>query len=232
MGKKVIIITITFIVLAFAGGLSYVFLKKSQDNFAVLESPSLSPVRGKPNDHQPVINQKPISPPPESPPLPVHERRPTSSTVDTSDWKTYYNEEYGFELKYPHWALLCSFNEWPAFKAVDFDISLDSNCQTNNKSLAIISVRIGWSYDNWSDWVTTWGRTQFKNKEVVNYGGDYPQGGPFQETMMIVLGDEKNRIKKILELSANIRNHEEYEKTIYKSIWETILTSLTFKRGE
>ncbi|MFQ5901861.1 MAG: hypothetical protein ACE5IH_09935, partial [Thermodesulfobacteriota bacterium] len=31
--------------------------------------------------------------------------------IDTSDWKTYRNEEYGFEVKYPKWLTLVEVSD-------------------------------------------------------------------------------------------------------------------------
>ncbi len=50
----------------------------------------------------------------------IKEIPPPVSTVDTSNWKTYRNEEYGFEVKYPgEWTNLPITKKGPGF-AVDF----------------------------------------------------------------------------------------------------------------
>ena len=87
-----IIITIIFIVFVCAGGVGYVFLKKGQDNFTALESPSLSPAKEKPSNPQPIINQEPTPPFLESP-----------STIPRSPagWEVYHDAIYKFSIKYP-----------------------------------------------------------------------------------------------------------------------------------
>jgi hypothetical protein len=53
----------------------------------------------------PSASEKPSVQPPETPPItevtPQPETPATTGPIDTSNWKVYRSEEYGFELKYP-----------------------------------------------------------------------------------------------------------------------------------
>ena len=67
-------------------------------------------------------------------------------SIDTSQWKTYRNEEYGFELKYPVEYDLDENNQWPrlfqamflnAKSAISFQIKVTSKDTEGNESFNI-----------------------------------------------------------------------------------------------
>ena len=64
--------------------------------------------------------------------------------IDTSDWKTYRNEEYGFEIKYPSWY---SLKQRPAYgDAFNSELVCDSYNNSDNKiacdNISFIAVQI------------------------------------------------------------------------------------------
>jgi hypothetical protein len=96
MPKKTLIITILAIaVIGLAAVTGYFLQKQAGEEMKRQEGIATMPS----------APEKPLVQPSETPPItevtPQPETPTTTEPIDTSDWKTYRDEEYGFELKYP-----------------------------------------------------------------------------------------------------------------------------------
>ncbi len=72
--------------------------------------------------HPGTVNQPVVT----EPTVDVSIQAETEDPIDTSDWKTYRNEEYGFEIKYPKEYILEENNEWPRFFQTTFTNTVDT----------------------------------------------------------------------------------------------------------
>mgnify|MGYP000400851006 CR=1 FL=1 len=105
-------------------------------------------------------------------------KAPEKGIVDeTANWKTYKNEKYGYEIKYPaDWYL----NEWPDKHAVGFrTYSPDEMPQIDD---SLINIEIEQEYSSIDDWINEFKTTTEEGME--SWGMNF-----FQEEIMI--GNEK-----------------------------------------
>lgn len=138
--------------------------------------------------------------------------------ADLSDWKTYRNEQYGFEVKYPR--------EWTILKA-PFDlkgINLSKDSKRGEISLifyedindeTLPSVK----RKTFDDWIKDANNFQFQNPQVINFLGNKAYGAVLPA----------NAHKNIIAISHN--NHIyviTYKNLEMKSINEEIVSTFKF----
>jgi uncharacterized protein YxeA len=122
MSKKTIIIgIITVILLALIGGGVFWYLNKHQgeDNGQEV-NPAVAGNENQPGDNTQAENNN------------------QQSEIDTSNWQTYRNEEYGFEVRYPEGCIIrelqAAHMRYPKGKVIV--CSMLNNTKTNNESIS------------------------------------------------------------------------------------------------
>ncbi|MFA5318041.1 MAG: hypothetical protein WC323_01000 [Patescibacteria group bacterium] len=115
MKKSLIITIISIIILALIGGgaVWYVKIQKQEVN---------PPVAGNEDRQSEIINPK--------------------SEIGTSDWLTYRNEEYGFEVRYPkEWYLYNCSKEYNSLYVFMSDEKNNAGCNTNRGRINIMNTK-------------------------------------------------------------------------------------------
>jgi len=149
----------------------------------------------------------------------------TTEGIDTSNWKTYRNEEYGFEFKYPE---ELSVKDW-AYKTPNWELLLHVG---HNKDIGDEVVSIGAEKDRkiFDSEKIFWPvpRESMQIKKVVIGKGDYPA----YEVLLNFNSVDGNahslnyfiqQPNRLLEVSYNYK-YKELDEEIFK----IILSSFTF----
>lgn len=160
MPKKVILIVIGIIILLAGMATASVYVSK-KSKAPQKETEKITPQKS-------IITPTPLPTPSESKQTPSFETT-ESSEIDTSDWKTYRNEEYGFEVRYPsHYEIsnLVYTNIGPAITSENVEIIFTDETSPNmyermNKEcreavsikngVLVFKCPLGWNMDSGID---------------------------------------------------------------------------------
>ena len=141
---------------------------------------------------------------------PIDQSKKVDEEIDTSDWQTYRNEEYGFEFKYPgewYYEILSDgrFGLYPPGKSRGYEYVGDIivNPYKNDKNLTIPQYQPSESYKN-----------QIINDHYIYYLKDWP--GMIESDLYFLKLDDM-----IFELTVFNDNNE-----VAKGIISTINTDL------
>jgi hypothetical protein len=128
---------------------------------------------------------------------PTQEPQQKPEPIDTSNWKTYRNEKYGFEVRYPSPPIF--LEEWLKFTRPGKDIELVSiytECDPAEKSFSYSEMRVypfkenilaeEWIKERINDWHYQWG--EISNPEV------------FYSLSVFYLSEEKVKVVKVSPL--------------------------------
>ena len=174
----------------------------------------------------PVSTNQPASP---SQGEPVNQNQNTStatitSEIDTSGWKTYRNEEYGFEFRYPG---ELSVKDW-AYKTPNWELLLYVG-QNKNISDGAVSIGVEKNIKHFDDWLILFPQDSINIRNVMIGVGNYK--AKEVKVNFYSVDSKVNALNyfiessgKLFRISYNLNKSTEVDENIFK----TILSSLMF----
>ena len=165
---------------------------------------------------------------------PVPTQKSEIPRIDTSDWKTYRNEKYGFEVKYPSTYTLRNWDKYPIAQSRSILIRGDKNTDT---TIEIVTPQeeknmplLGYSGTPYVSYIQD--QNRYTKKETISIGDRIAYIFFFKEENPGAVGDWRDTIVVLIKLDGNYLIIKRSPASYVDGEFEKILSTLRFFHPE